>query len=640
MPRISHEGTRDSESPMQKEERFVRAEKASRKDGTRTECVGPSLDPKSQEPKDEREALGSDGQGRRKRRRIKTRRRRRPRNDLANAVAPKVVEGVVCLMTSRIYNILGSIATEKNAYKPYTIAVDTCSGYNLVRKADLPPDWTQHVIRDAPLPRLAGANSKPLRLTAVVRLAVRIRNTTFRVPFVVADQLAVPVLLRTAFIDAHVRSIDIEAQRLEIRHGGVVSIVNAKGETSPPTRRHGRETSRGEVREESQHPIRTARRVNVPAMSQARVRVTTAGRGLVFLEPKPSLQHRHGVRLTNGVAEVLPNQVFEVMVANVSRQVRRLPKHTVVGYAKRNPLAILTRERQVAEGIAHALHISPLDVQEGEVGAGRLKSSGETNAYKGADEEPPRGTIYAKNNGRVQDEEPWSNANDWEKEIDLSHVEDEGFRIQVLEMLRGHSSLWGGSLGMIRATEHRIPLEPGTKPIRAMPDRKGPAMREMVAKEVKKMLNAGVIEPANTEWTFPVVLVPKKDGSLRFCVDYRRWNAKTLADSYPLRRMDDCVDSLGDAAVFTTLDCNSSYWQIPVAPEDRDKTTFTTHMGTFRHLRMPIGLRGAPATFQRALDIILSRVRWQICLVYLDDVIVFSRTHAEHAKHLDAVLGL
>ena len=121
-----------------------------------------------------------------------------------------------------------------------------------------------------------------------------------------------------------------------------MAIVNAKGETSPPTRRHGLETNRAEVREETQHPIRIARWVNVPAMSQVRVRVTTAGRGLVFLEPKPLLQHRYGVRLTNGVAEVLPNQVFEVMVANFSRQVRRLPKHTVVGYAKRNPLAILT----------------------------------------------------------------------------------------------------------------------------------------------------------------------------------------------------------------------------------------------------------------------------------------------------------
>ena len=123
-------------------------------------------------------------------------------------------------------------------------------------------------------------------------------------------------------------------------------------------------------------------------------------------------------------------------------------------------------------------------------------------------------------------------------------------------------------------------------------------------------------------------------------MDYRRLNAKTAADSYPLPRLDDCIDSLVDAAVFTTLDCNSGYWQIPAAPEDRDKNTFRTHIGTYRHLRMPFGLKGAPAALQRALDIILSGVRWQICLVFLDDVIEFSRTDADHARHLDTVLSL
>ena len=137
-----------------------------------------------------------------------------------------------------------------------------------------------------------------------------------------------------------------------------------------------------------------------------------------------------------------------------------------------------------------------------------------------------------------------------------------------------------------------------------------------------------------------MVLVPKKDGSLRFCIDYRRLNAKTVADAYPLPRTDDCLDSLGDAGVFSTFDCNSGYWQIPVALEDRDKTTIITHMGTFRHVRMPFGLRNAPATFQRALDIILSGLRWQTCLIYLGVVIVFSKDTKEHVAHVDQVLTL
>ena len=210
-------------------------------------------------------------QGKRTRKHGKNRHRRPKRNDPANPCAPKVFDGFICLMTSKIYNILGSIATEDNAFKPHTIAVDTCSGYNLVRKADLPPDWMRYVIRDAQLPRLAGANSNPLKLNAVVRLAFRLRNTTFRVPFVVADQLVVPVLLGTAFIDAHVGLIDIDAQKLDLRQGGSVSIVDGKGEPSPPTRRQGLQTSRADVREDAPQALRIARWVTIPAMSQGSI---------------------------------------------------------------------------------------------------------------------------------------------------------------------------------------------------------------------------------------------------------------------------------------------------------------------------------------------------------------------------------
>jgi hypothetical protein len=91
-----------------------------------------------------------------------------------------------------------------------------------------------------------------------------------------------------------------------------------------------------------------------------------------------------------------------------------------------------------------------------------------------------------------------------------------------------------------------------------------------------------VIEPATCEWASPIVLVPKPDGSLRFCVDYRRLNAIAVPDTYPLPRMDEYIDSLGDAVVFTTLEFNSGYWQIPVHPEDRDKTTFTSHYVIYR----------------------------------------------------------
>jgi Reverse transcriptase (RNA-dependent DNA polymerase) len=153
------------------------------------------------------------------------------------------------------------------------------------------------------------------------------------------------------------------------------------------------------------------------------------------------------------------------------------------------------------------------------------------------------------------------------------------------------------------------------------------------------MLKLGVIEPSTAEWVSPVVLIPKPDGSTRFCVDYRRLNALTSRDVYPLPRMDDCLDSLGEAEFFSTLDANTGLWQIEVSPEDRDKTTFSCHVGMHRFLRIPFGLLNAPATFQRAMDIILSEVRWESIIFYLDDIIIFSRTFEDHIRHLGIVLS-
>jgi hypothetical protein len=142
------------------------------------------------------------------------------------------------------------------------------------------------------------------------------------------------------------------------------------------------------------------------------------------------------------------------------------------------------------------------------------------------------------------------------------------------------------------------------------------------------------IEPASPEWASPVVLVAKPDGNLRLYVDYRKLNAVATRDTYPLPRMDECIKSLLDEQFSTMLDCNSGYWHIPIAPEDVEKTTFTSHEGNFQFTRMPFGLRNAPANFQRTVDIVLSGLRWKTCIVYLDDIIVFSNSSVEHSRHL------
>ncbi|KAE9000876.1 hypothetical protein PR001_g18668 [Phytophthora rubi] len=155
---------------------------------------------------------------------------------------------------------------------------------------------------------------------------------------------------------------------------------------------------------------------------------------------------------------------------------------------------------------------------------------------------------------------------------------------------------------------------------------------------VKQMHQAGVIEERNGTWGFPAVLVRKKDGEVRFCIDYRALNKVTKRDVYPLPCIDETLEALGGAQLFTTLNLRSSYWQIGVAAEDRDKTAFTTKGGPYHFIRMPFGLMNAPSTFQRMMNGVLRGLTWLTCLVYLDDIVIYAKGGIErHILELTTV---
>ena len=135
------------------------------------------------------------------------------------------------------------------------------------------------------------------------------------------------------------------------------------------------------------------------------------------------------------------------------------------------------------------------------------------------------------------------------------------------------------------------------------------------------------------------MLAKKKDGTWQFCINYWGLNNVTLRDMYPLPRIDNALDALGGAKYFTTVDAWAGYWQMPLQEGNKEKTAFSTRNGYYEYNRMPMGLVNAPGSFQRAMNLILHGLTWKSCLVYLDDIIIFSNTFEKHLERLDLVFS-
>jgi len=191
-------------------------------------------------------------------------------------------------------------------------------------------------------------------------------------------------------------------------------------------------------------------------------------------------------------------------------------------------------------------------------------------------------------------------------------------------------------LGQTNIIQHTI--DTGTeRPIRQRAYRATLPDQQFISEEIQRMLDANIIQPSTSPWASPIVVVSKKNGKKRFCVDYRKLNGITKKDAYPLPRIDEMMDTLGEAHWFSSMDLTSGYWQIGMEPESISKTAFISREGLYEFKVMPFGLCNAPATFQRAMDNILGDYNWKFAMVYIDDINTFSRTFDEHLEHLQLV---
>lgn len=201
------------------------------------------------------------------------------------------------------------------------------------------------------------------------------------------------------------------------------------------------------------------------------------------------------------------------------------------------------------------------------------------------------------------------------------------------------SRVFSGSKSGCAAVKHKIDLS-DNKPFKQRHRRIPPAQYEEVRQHLKDLLAEGVIRESHSPWSSPVVLVRKRDGSLRLCIDYRKLNERTIKDAYALPRIEESLEAMGGCAWFSTLDLKSGYYQVEIQEADKEKTAFTAGpLGFYEYNRMPFGLTNAPATFQRLMEHCLADLNFSKCIVYIDDVIVYSKTFEDHLERLEAVFS-
>ncbi|CAF4656160.1 unnamed protein product, partial [Rotaria sp. Silwood2] len=217
------------------------------------------------------------------------------------------------------------------------------------------------------------------------------------------------------------------------------------------------------------------------------------------------------------------------------------------------------------------------------------------------------------------------------------HIENEKHRLQIQDILWRNRILFDPTPSIINIPPQSAIKTDDNPPIYSKQYPASYKDQEIKFQETQKLLERGQIEESTSPWSSPIVLVKKKDKTMRFCIDYRQLNAITIKDAFPLPRIDETFDQLSDATYYTKFDFKSGYYQVPLSKEDRPKTAFSTHDNHYQFTVLPQGITNGPATFRRVINHILGPTRWKYALAYIDDVIIYSKTFEEHLLHLNEI---
>ncbi|KAD7477647.1 hypothetical protein E3N88_00783 [Mikania micrantha] len=216
-------------------------------------------------------------------------------------------------------------------------------------------------------------------------------------------------------------------------------------------------------------------------------------------------------------------------------------------------------------------------------------------------------------------------------------------RIEDIPVVREYPEVFPddiSGLPPVRQVEFRIDLVPGAAPIAKAPYRLAPSEMQELSSQLQELLDKGFIRPSYSPWGAPILFVKKKDGTLRMCIDYRELNKLTIKNRYPLPRIDDLFDQLQGAIYFSKIDLRSGYHQLRIHDDDVSKTAFRTRYGHYEFLVMPFGLTNAPAVFMDLMNRVCRPYLDKFVIVFIDDILIYSRSQQEHGQHLKLILEL
>ena len=358
-------------------------------------------------------------------------------------------------------------------------------------------------------------------------------------------------------------------------------------------------------------------------------------------------------RVTAAKAMVTPHKnSVPVRLINPTNSPKRISKNTVLGHLQ-EPLDIHHTSFTLNNDEVSDISISRIQtdsVLSSELPEGDHIYRKQINSTNKMDQAPPKmpdvilSSINEINESEKSNEtDPFSVPEHLKAlyEDSIRNLKTDKEKQMLAEVLRQYEDAFAKSptdLGRCSVLKHKIDTA-GAAPIRQPMRRTPQGFEHEEEKHLLEQLEAGVIRPSNSPWSSPIVLVRKKDGGVRWCVDYRRLNDVTVKDAYPLPRIDSCLDQLSTAKIFSTLDLQAGYWQLELEESSKPKTAFISKYGLYEYNTLPFGLCGAPSTFQRCMEIIARPLQWESILIYLDDIIILGSTFEEHLSRLKEVLS-